>query len=272
MNHHTVQGKGPQNVVESPRGAGGSWRLMNLRVSFRIVNELTSVSLLSPGAKFLYVVTMLDRPASLHALATKAQLDPKTTAKHCRELERQGWMRLVEDAGRQKPVATLPAAVEALVASEVSQEIDTSHFKGEETTKAFVDWIVSPRVRLMFDSRPGFLKNPETGQNLEYDILAPDHHWAIEHQGDQHFGVTDLYPDRNQFRERQKRDVMKVGLSDKCGIRLSLVTKMDLSFEKLLPMVPPDVPRRDFDPKGPFAQMLERAGRECAGKPYWDRE
>lgn len=246
--------------------------MIELRAGFRIVEELASVKLLSPAAKTLYVVTMLDQPESIHALATKAQLDPKTVAKHCRELEREGWMRLEDGAGKQRPIAAIPVQVEAMLAAEVSKEIDVSHFKGEETTKAFVDWIVAPRVRLVYDCRPAFLTNPETKRPLEYDILAPDHQWAVEHQGDQHFGVTELYSDRDQLRERQKRDVIKVGLSKQHGIRLFTVTKHDLCFEKMLQMVPVDVPKRDFDPKGPFAEMLERAGRECTRKPYWDRE
>lgn len=230
------------------------------------------MSPLSPSAKGIYVVTMMHQPISIHALAAKAQLDRKTVAKHCKELERQGWMRLLDEAGKQRPAAVLPVAIEAMLAMEVSKLIDMAHFKGEETTKVFADWIVAPRIRLVYDSRPPFLTNPETGQNLEYDIFAPDLLWALEYQGDQHFGVTDLYPDKKQLQERQKRDLIKVGLCKQHNVRLSAVTKHDLSLERMLTVVPPDIPRREFDPNGPFVQMLEKVGRECARRQDWDRE
>ena len=259
-------------VVEFPRGAVAIGGKRKLRVSMRLIEELSNVSPLSPSAKMIYIATMMHQPASICALATKSQLDRKTVARHCRELEHLGWLRFLEEVGKHRPVAVLPPAIEAMLAMEVSRLLDMAHFKGEETTKVFEDWIVAPRVRLIYDSRPPFLTNPETGKNLEYDIFAPDWRWATEYQGDQHFSVTDLYPDKKQFQDRQKRDLLKVGLCKRNNIRLSIVTKNELSLERFLSLIPPDIPRRDFDPKGPFVQMLEKAGKEVAGRQDWDRE
>lgn len=61
-------------------------------------------------------------------------------------------------------------------------------------------------------------------------------------------------------------------LSEKNNVRLSIVTKEDLSLERIEKAIPPDIPRRTMDPKGPFVQMLEKLGEEIARRHEWDRE
>lgn len=181
-------------------------------------------------------------------------------------------MRLTGQGKMFRPAAVVPREVEAKLASEVKAQILLSPFKGEETTKAFVDWIVSPTVRLIFNARPPFLQNTETGQNMEYDIYAEELLWALEYQGDHHFAPTSQYPGDKQFIERVKRDALKAQLSKQNKVRLSTITKQDLTLERILDAIPDDVPRREFDPNGPFIQMLERLGREISGRREWDRE
>ena len=244
---------------------------MQLRIAVRIIEALTEVKSLSAVAKTIYIAAMMQQPQSIHMLADHLRLDRKTLTRHCAELEISGWMRFADEAGRRRPVPTLPVEIEAMLAVETGNLLDMSHFKGEEATMCFADWIIAPRIRLVRDARPSFMLNPETRQPLELDIYAPQVKWGLEHNGDQHYGVTDLYPDKDQLRERQKRDVLKVGLCKQNDVRLYIVTKNDLSLERMLLFFPPDIPRRDFDPKGPYVQMLERVGRECARGRYWDR-
>ena len=238
----------------------------------RIIEELANASPLRPAAKMVYVVTMTHRPISIHDLATKMHLDAKTTAIYCKELQRHGWVDLLNEHGRQRPDAVLPREIETRLASEVNKLIGMAHFRGEETAKTFVDWIIAPTVGLVFDARPDILNNRETGQNLEYDIFAPDFAWALEYQGDQHFGPTPQYPSEKQFIERHKRDLLKVHLSRQNNVRLSAVSKLDLTLDRMLSAIPADIPRRAFDQKGPFVQMLEKVGKEVAGRQDWDRE
>ncbi len=246
-------------------------RLIYLNLTLRIIEEITNESALSHAAKSVYLKAMLKQPQTLRALGLETQLNPRTVARHCRELSRLGWMRLLEGEGRQLPSAVIPRPVEAILAIEAAKQVEMAHYKGEETTKIFLDWITAASVNFRYDCRPKFLVNPETDQNLEYDMYSEEHKWATEFHGDQHFGLTRLYPNKEDLRDRQKRDLMKVGLSQNNGIRLSIVTKHDLSLKKLLPMIPKDVPKRDFDPAGPLVQMLERIGKECAGRQDWDR-
>lgn len=223
-------------------------------------------------SKLIHLVAMLKQPQSLRALGSEIQLDPKTVARHCKELSCAGWMRLSEEGGRLRPVAVVPPPIEEVLANEVAMAIEMAHFKGEETTKMSFEWICAPSVDFHYDCQTKFLINPETGQSLRYDIYSKEYKWAIEYHGDQHFVLTKLYSSKDQLRERQKRDLMKVGLSQNHGIRLFVVTKHDLSLQKLLPMVPLGVPKRDIDPSGPLIQRLEKIGRECAGSDDWDRE
>jgi len=244
---------------------------IDLRVSQRIIHELMNTGGLSATAKATYVATMVHRPSSIQTLAKKVGVDWKTAFRHCKKLEEAGWLKLDAANMARNPAAILPPGVEAMLAIETNTLLDMAHFKGEETTKAFEDWVIAPTVRLIYDSRPPFLVNPETEKRLEFDIFAPDYAWATEYMGDQHFSTTELYPDKNQLRERQKRDLMKVGLCNNNNIRLSVICKRDLTLGKILAAIPPDIPRRCFDPKGPFVQMLEKVGREVAGKLDYDR-
>jgi len=174
-------------------------------------------------------------------------------------------MQFVKEGRRRRPCAVLPAEVEAALAEETRKEMRLAQFLGEETSKRFVDWIAAPSVLLVHNSRPAFLGSPRKEKNLELDIFAPDYLWALEHQGYQHYGPSSHYPDTKEFVEQHKRDVRKAYLCKKSGVRLSEVSVLDLSLAGMLAAIPADIPRRTFDPKGPYLQMLEQVGKELAG-------
>ena len=107
---------------------------------------------------------------------------------------------------------------------------------------------------------------------MEYDIYVPEFYWAIEYHGDQHFGPTQRYQGDRAFVERYKRDLRKAQLSKDNNIRLSVVHNRVLTLGGILEVIPDDVPRRVFDPKGPVILTLEELGREVARNQDWDRE
>lgn len=153
------------------------------------------------------------------------------------------------------------------------REIDAAPYKGETVTKAIVCWLVSSGVRILFNVRIAHLKSSKTGQLLEYDIYIVEWNWAGEYYGDQHFGPTKLFPDPNEFAKRVQRDHEKARLSKKNGIRLSIITKEDLTLDAIDAMIPPEIPRRSYDPEGPVARLLVEMGRQvAASKDYWDRD
>jgi hypothetical protein len=255
------------NLNACERGGGAE-----LVIAGRIIEELVSASEPSPIAKTVYAVSMLKRPSCIDALANGVGINSRYVVNHCRDLERMGWMHLAEDGRRLRPDVLVPPSVEAKLASDIRSLINIAPFKGESTTKFFVEWIVAPTVRLILHARPDFLRNPDTGQNLEYDIFAPDFSWATEYHGEQHFGPSTRYPGDKAFVERHKRDLRKIHLSKANRIRLSVVTYQTLTLEGILGVIPDDVPRRTFDPDGPVIQVLNQIGREIAGNQDWDWE
>lgn len=180
-------------------------------------------------------------------------------------------MRLTRKGKRIQPDALVPRDIETLISKDIRKVVEVSPFKGETTTAFFVEWIVAPDVQLILHARPDFLRNKDTGQNLEYDIFAPDYKWATEYHGDQHYGVTTRYPDKDEYIDQIKRDRMKIHLSDSNGIRLSVVNNRNLNLDGILKVIPKDIPLRVFDARGPVILTLEELGFEIAGNQGWDR-
>jgi hypothetical protein len=98
---------------------------------------------------------------------------------------------------------------------------DTRRFKsiGEELTCKAFEKIIGRRVKNNY--RPDFLKNPETGRNLEYDCYDSIDKIAIEYNGSQHYRYTPRFHKTEQsFHDQVYRDDLKLKLSKKSGIML----------------------------------------------------
>ena len=244
---------------------------MGVRVFSRVVEQIVRAANVPLAAKMIYIEAMTKQPPSIEALAAVAGLHPGTVSKYCGRLVDQGWMRLSKDGRLTRPEPIVPLQVEDMLAMEAKEAIHTSPYWGEETTWTYVDWIVAPTIRLIHHARPDILKKSDTNQNLELDIHAPDYDWGLEYHGDQHFGPTSLYPSKDDFIERHKRDLLKIRLSKKNNLTLSIITYLSLTLDGILEAIPLRVPRRPFDPAGPYIQTLQKIGKEIAIKPGWDR-
>lgn len=242
------------------------------RIFLRISEELAGTTELTATAKTIHTVAMTSEPSTIQSLAAKLALNRGVVTKHCRKLSNLGWMQFADHGKSRRPIAIIPQEVEAKAASEARDLIGRTPFQGEATFKGFVLWIVSPTVKVFFNTRPSFLLNKATGNNLECDIEIPDHAWVGEYLGDQHFGPTNMYKGDKEFQERVQRDRLKVELCRQHSVRLSSVTKHDLTLERILEALPDDIPRRFFDPKGPFIEMLELLGQKIAKGRDWDRD
>ena len=72
--------------------------------------------------------------------------------------------------------------------------------------------------------RPRWLRNPETGRNLELDMYCPDLRLACEYNGSQHYHESELHrPGSDDFRRQQRRDRLKKRLCERHGVRLIVV-------------------------------------------------
>ena len=240
--------------------------LRTIALIFEALSRETGIPACAKGA---HVVAAMQSPNSVRHLSDLLKVDLKTALKVCRSLEKAGWLTLRNEGRRLKPEAMVPSHVESRLATEMKSVISLMPFKGEAVSRALADWIVTPSVKLVFGARPSFLINANTGQNMELDIYAPEHNWAIEYNGDQHFGPTSQYPGDRQFVDRYRRDIQKARLCKQNNIRLTTLTRDDLSLEKMLETMPSDIPRRAVDPKGPYILMLETLGKDIAGR---DRE
>jgi hypothetical protein len=106
--------------------------------------------------------------------------------------------------------------------------------KGEAACRRIIERIFNkpfPSVR------PDILKNPETGRNLEVDMLNMDLRLGIERNGAQHYHYTPYFhstPD--DFSKQVYRDQLKERLLEENNIRLIIVpyTVTEDDMEKFL--------------------------------------
>lgn len=69
--------------------------------------------------------------------------------------------------------------------------------------------------------RPSFLKNPETGRNLELDGFNSDLHLAFEYNGRQHYDFPNTFhKTEDDFVRQVGRDAFKKKKCEKEGVRL----------------------------------------------------
>lgn len=72
--------------------------------------------------------------------------------------------------------------------------------------------------------RPNWLKNPETGKNLEIDLYNDNLKLGIEYNGYQHYIFPNRYhKSRRDFIAQVRRDMFKQQVCDKMGIYIIVV-------------------------------------------------
>jgi hypothetical protein len=106
------------------------------------------------------------------------------------------------------------------------------------------------------NATPGFLINPLTGEEMQLDRFYPPG-VALEYNGPQHYGPTDLYPSDPEARKQRSRDLMKKALCAERGITLVVVHPEDLSLQRLRQMTDGLLPHRSLDGHEPLVAYLE---------------
>lgn len=103
-------------------------------------------------------------------------------------------------------------------------DIGDRHFRsvGEELCcKIFEEYL---ERQVLVNRRPNFMRNPETGRNLELDVYDPITKVAIEYNGVQHYEPTAHFNmDRDSVNKQAERDVIKAKLCKDNGIKLIVV-------------------------------------------------
>lgn len=104
--------------------------------------------------------------------------------------------------------------------------------KGETLCKKAIEDIYK---KPFYCVRPDFLKNPETGRNLELDLYNDELKIAVEYNGAQHYLFPNrLHSDYEEFLGQIRRDKLKVDLCDENGIYLITVPyNVPLNYEDI---------------------------------------
>lgn len=68
--------------------------------------------------------------------------------------------------------------------------------------------------------RPDFLRNHETGRNMECDLMNQDMKLCIERNGEQHYKHVNHFHTEEEFNKQLKRDKLKASLLQKNGYTL----------------------------------------------------
>ena len=90
--------------------------------------------------------------------------------------------------------------------------------KGEAICKQVIEEIYQAPFYCV---RPDFLKNPETGRNLELDLYNDFYKIAVEYDGLQHsIFPNSFHKTREEFINQVRRDEYKIDMCDKHGIYL----------------------------------------------------
>lgn len=83
--------------------------------------------------------------------------------------------------------------------------------------------------------RPNWLKNPETGRNLEIDVYSDKLGIGIEFQGEQHVRyVRKFQANKREFLKQIERDRMKLRMCNKVGVYLIRVYHDCKDIEKYI--------------------------------------
>jgi hypothetical protein len=94
--------------------------------------------------------------------------------------------------------------------------------KGEELMAEILEKILSSKVRRNY--RPSFLRNPETGKNLELDCYNEEYAIAVEYNGVQHYKFPSAFhKTEKEFMDQLYRDRLKKKLCDEAGVYLICV-------------------------------------------------
>lgn len=119
--------------------------------------------------------------------------------------------------------------------------------KGEQLCKTFAEFYFQKPFE---KTRPDFLKNPVTGENLELDLYNAELKIAIEYNGSQHYNYNSFMHknSRDKFQNQQYRDLIKKDLCDKQGITL-IIVPYTVPHDSISSFLFGELRRMGFDPK-----------------------
>ncbi|MDP2871823.1 MAG: hypothetical protein Q8P31_04720 [Bacillota bacterium] len=208
----------------------------------------------------VYFVAWTSYPDCMTDLSRMVRAARSTTAHACAALEARGWLTLLADGKRVRPVALIPDRCQAHMVQSLETAYELAANRGEFLMKRYLDLRISSD-EYVDNARPEFLCNPGTGELLEYDRLYLQG-VAFEFNGPQHYVSTRRFPSERDLRQTQARDLIKCGASHKARVVLVEVTADELYLDILETLIPDQLPRRQVDVNGQYYRALAAM---CAG-------
>lgn len=103
-----------------------------------------------------------------------------------------------------------------------SFEVRMFKSQGERLCVESLEEILGYKIKVNF--RPDFLKNPQTGKNMELDGFDPRSKIAVEYNGKQHYKFPNTFhKTRTDFEKQTERDLYKQNVCKNMGIKLITV-------------------------------------------------
>ena len=224
-----------------------------------------------PGvqAKLLYGTLQLlpgfDHPNGQFTYATLTNLtgvSPNTLTGAVTELAETGWIEVTRKNKVSPLHFLLCNPMEAHRQGQVAlaaKRLEESDYVGEAIMREYLSLIVASD-EFEDNASPGFLVNPFTGEEMQYDRYYPPH-VALEFNGPQHYAPTTRFPSPTRVRKQQARDYIKAGISHDRGITLVVIHAEDLTVARLQQKVAGLLPLRDLHGHRSLAAYLESVSR-----------
>lgn len=210
-----------------------------------------------PAGKVLYLMAQVREYESLSDLARAAGMVERTALRLARLLRKHKWLKLERRGRTAIPIPILPRGEDERRARLLRTCYDVAQYKGEFILRTLVEATLFLEAKV-YNARPKFLKNPVSGEKLEYDIFSPATMDAWELQGFQHFGPTDVFPSKEKAKQQQANDFIKLGRSVVSGVNVAVMTYKDLSLDGVLKSLPKELPRRPVDRSSRYIRALEK--------------
>lgn len=184
-----------------------------------------------------------------------------TLKKAVTSLRSTGWLR-ISQRGRYDPIkfTQLNPAAERREQEKARAEhrLNGAKFKGEAIMREYLSLIVDSD-EYEDDATPGFLVNPFTGEELQFDRYYPPS-VAFEFNGAQHYIPTEL-AGLADVRKQQGRDLLKRVICKDRSVTLVVVHPEDLTLEGMRRKVDNRLPLRKLEGHEPLISFLKSVSR-----------